>query len=299
MPVIVLSDQFIAQRRETLSMLTLNHDVKTRQVPTAGELENYKRYRETKSGISPMTWPGMKGGEYQTNGLEHAESGRPTSMFLTHEKNNAKRYRKLRTVRDNYSYYRRYGAEKAEVGVLCWGSSKGPVKEAVLRAQARGEKVAAFVKNGEDEQARDLVGASDSPMGRVLAQALEVKNQSQETMEAIIVHATEEEVRGLSRYLQALATIGNIAPLLGLFGTVVGMIKAFMVIQEMGGKVNAAVLAGGIWEAMLTTALGLAVALPTIIAHSYLVSKVNQSEARLQRGAITFLKAVMSMKGKT
>ncbi len=145
MPVIVLSDQFIAQRRETLSMLTLNHDVKTRQVPTAGELENYLRYRETKSGISPMTWPGMKGGEYQTNGLEHAESGRPTSMFLTHEKNNAKRYRKLRTVRDNYSYYRRYGAEKAEVGVLCWGSSKGPVKEAVLRAQARGEKVAAFV----------------------------------------------------------------------------------------------------------------------------------------------------------
>jgi len=168
-----------------------------------------------------------------------------------------------------------------------------------LRRKGRGlaEKVAAFVKNGEDEKARELVGASDSPMGKVLAQALEVKNQSQETLEAIIVHATEEEVRDLSRYLQALATIGNIAPLLGLFGTVVGMIKAFMVIQEMGGKVNAAVLAGGIWEAMLTTAMGLAVALPTIIAHSFLVSKVNQSEARLQSGAITFLKAVMSMEG--
>ena len=168
-----------------------------------------------------------------------------------------------------------------------------------LGKQGRGlaEKVAAFVKHGDDEQARDLVNASDSPMGKVLAQALEVKDQSQETLEAIIVHATEEEVRGMSRYLQALATIGNIAPLLGLFGTVVGMIKAFMVIQEMGGKVNAAVLAGGIWEAMLTTALGLAVALPTIIAHSYLVSKVNQSEARLQRGAITFLKAVMTKEG--
>jgi biopolymer transport protein ExbB len=168
-----------------------------------------------------------------------------------------------------------------------------------LRKQGRGlaEKVAAFVKNGDDKQARDLVDASESPMGKVLAQALEVKDQSQETLEAIIVHATEEEVRGLSRYLQALATIGNIAPLLGLFGTVVGMIKAFMVIQEMGGKVNAAVLAGGIWEAMLTTALGLAVALPTIIAHSYLVSEVNQSEARLQRGAITFLKAVISIEG--
>ena len=173
------------------------------------------------------------------------------------------------------------------------------IRFARLRKQGRGlaEKVAASVKNGDDERARDIVKASDSPMGKVLAQALEVKDHSQDTLEAIIVHATEEEVRGLSRYLQALATIGNIAPLLGLLGTVVGMIKAFMVIQDMGGKVNAAVLAGGIWEAMLTTALGLAVALPTILAHSYLVSKVNQSEARLQRGAITFLKAVIIKEG--
>jgi 2-oxoglutarate ferredoxin oxidoreductase subunit alpha len=145
MPVIVLSDQFIAQRRETLSMLTLDHEVKSRQVPTAGELEDYRRYRDTVSGISPMTWPGMKGGEYQTNGLEHDEYGQPTSMYLTHEKMNAKRYRKLRSVRANYAFYRRYGSEEADVGILCWGSAKGPVKEAVMRANGRGEKVAAFV----------------------------------------------------------------------------------------------------------------------------------------------------------
>lgn len=173
------------------------------------------------------------------------------------------------------------------------------IRFSLLRKRGHGlaEKVAVCVKNGQDEQARDLVQASNSPIASLLAQALEVKDQRQETLEAILVHATEEEVRDLSRYLQALATIGNIAPLLGLLGTVVGMIKAFMIIQEMGGKVNAAVLAGGIWEAMLTTALGLAVALPTIIAHSYLVSKVNQYEAGLQRGAITFLKAVLSLEG--
>ncbi len=145
LPVIVLSDQFIGQRSETIKLFTLDHDVKTRQVPTAGELEDYKRYRLTKSGISPITWPGMKGGEYQTNGLEHGEHGNPTSMFLTHEQMNEKRYRKLRTVRDNYSVYRRYGSDKADVGVLCWGSSKGAVKEAIQRANARGERVAAFV----------------------------------------------------------------------------------------------------------------------------------------------------------
>jgi 2-oxoglutarate ferredoxin oxidoreductase subunit alpha len=145
MPVIVLSDQFIAQRRETLSMLTLNHEVVGRQVPSAGELRNYQRYRDTKSGISPMTWPGMKGGEYQTNGLEHDEAGKPSSMHIVHEKMNAKRYRKLRVVRDNYSFFRTYGPDDADVGILCWGSAKGPVKEAVLRANGRGEKVAAFV----------------------------------------------------------------------------------------------------------------------------------------------------------
>ncbi|MEE4274139.1 MAG: 2-oxoacid:acceptor oxidoreductase subunit alpha [Thermoanaerobaculales bacterium] len=144
-PVIVLSDQFIAQRRETLSMLTLSHEVVGRQVPSAGDLREYKRYKDTKTGISPMSWPGMKGGEYQTNGLEHNEDGSPTSMFLVHEKMNAKRYRKLRKVREKYSFYRRYGAEKADVGIICWGSSKGPVKEAVLKANGRGERVAAFV----------------------------------------------------------------------------------------------------------------------------------------------------------
>jgi biopolymer transport protein ExbB len=164
------------------------------------------------------------------------------------------------------------------------------------RLRSRGEGLAKKVSRHLDEKnetaARQDARNSDSPMGRVLTQAMEVKDQDRETLETVIVHATEEEVRGLSRYLQALATIANIAPLLGLLGTVMGMIKAFMIIQQMGGKVNAAVLAGGIWEAMLTTALGLSVALPTMIAHSYLIAQVDRYEARLQTGAVTFLKTL-------
>ncbi|MCB2146297.1 MAG: MotA/TolQ/ExbB proton channel family protein [Deltaproteobacteria bacterium] len=152
--------------------------------------------------------------------------------------------------------------------------------------------ISAHLKNGEDHQAYEVASRDTSPMGRIFTQAMEVKNQDRETLEAVLVHATEAETRNLSRYLQALATIGNITPLLGLLGTVLGMIKAFMVIQEMGGKVNAAVLAGGIWEAMLTTALGLAVALPTMVAHSYLVARVDRYEAQLQDGTVTFLKSI-------
>ena len=92
-----------------------------------------------------MARPGTPGGIYQTNGLEHDEEGSPGSGFLLHERMNAKRYRKLRPIRDAHTFHRRYGPETAEVGILCWGSSKGVVREAVQRANARGQKVAAFV----------------------------------------------------------------------------------------------------------------------------------------------------------
>ena len=163
-----------------------------------------------------------------------------------------------------------------------------------LRQRGAGlaEKVSRHLDAGNETAARQDAGNIDSPMGRVLSQAMEVIGQDRETLETVIVHATEKEVRGLSRYLQTLATIANIAPLLGLLGTVIGMIKAFMVIQQMGGKVNAAVLAGGIWEAMLTTALGLSVALPTMVAHSYLVAQVDRYEARLHNGAVMFFKTL-------
>lgn len=163
-----------------------------------------------------------------------------------------------------------------------------------LRIKAHGllEKITSLIIDGEDSMAYEIVSSSNTPLGRIFTHAMEVKDQDRETLETVINHATEEEVRGLSRYLQALATIGNVAPLLGLLGTVLGMIKAFMVIQQMGGKVNASVLAGGIWEAMLTTALGLSVALPTMVAHSYLIARVDNYEAQMQEGTVTFLKAL-------
>jgi biopolymer transport protein ExbB len=161
-----------------------------------------------------------------------------------------------------------------------------------IRGYGLVKKVAQYIRNKESAKALTLAKRNESPMGRILVDAIEVADQGSETLESVIVNSTDGEVRKLSRYLQALATIANIAPLLGLLGTVVGMIKAFMVIQEMGGKVNASVLAGGIWEAMLTTALGLSVALPTMVAHSYLTSQVDNYEAQLQDGTVTFIKAL-------
>ncbi len=153
-------------------------------------------------------------------------------------------------------------------------------------------QVISLLDQGRNKEAGAAAGQSESPMGRILSAAMEVSHMDRETLETIIIDATDEEIRELSTHVQALATIANVAPLLGLLGTVFGMIKAFMVIQEMGGKVNAAVLAGGIWEAMLTTAFGLAVALPVMMAHSYLVAGIDRYEARLQRGSVKFIKSL-------
>lgn len=168
------------------------------------------------------------------------------------------------------------------------------VRFATMKKRGAGlsENVARLWIEGKEKDACAEAEASDSPMGRILAKAMDVKNLDREMLETVIVSATDEEIRDMSTYIQALATIGNIAPLLGLLGTVIGMIKAFMVIQNMGGKVNSAVLAGGIWEAMLTTAFGLAVALPVMVAHSYLTNRIEAYEARLQEGSVVFMKAL-------
>ncbi|MFZ2493613.1 MAG: 2-oxoacid:acceptor oxidoreductase subunit alpha [Thermoanaerobaculia bacterium] len=143
-PVIVQTEQSIAQSRQTIDAATLVHDVIDRQLATAEELVEYRRYKVTDSGSSPMAVPGMRGGEYQTNGLEHDELGRPSSMYTTHATMNAKRYRKLDAIAKKYRLFTRYGVENPELGILCWGSSTGIVSEAIDRLKASGLRVALF-----------------------------------------------------------------------------------------------------------------------------------------------------------
>ena len=125
----------------------------------------------------------------------------------------------------------------------------------------------------------------------IMLEALTVDEPDRETVEMILVHSVEREMAILSRYLSTLAVLGSTAPLLGLLGTVLGMIKAFNVVEKMGGTVNASVLAGGIWEAMLTTAFGLLVAIPLIFFHNHLENRLLAIREYLEEVAVTFMKA--------
>jgi 2-oxoglutarate ferredoxin oxidoreductase subunit alpha len=146
LPVIILSDQFIAQRKESVPMFDPGRiRICNRPTPGPDEINDYKRYLMNESGISPMSFPGMEHGEYTAAGIEHDEFGNPTSSPEMHEMMNAKRFRKLEALRRRWRHVRRYGPNDAEVGVIGWGSSKGAIKEAVLRAEANGLKAAGLV----------------------------------------------------------------------------------------------------------------------------------------------------------
>ena len=118
------------------------------------------------------------------------------------------------------------------------------------------------------------------------------QDRSRADLEKTFSHVAAREVRRMERFLPTLFLISSVSPLLGLLGTVTGMIKAFQAIENLGGKVDASVLAGGIWEAMLTTALGLGVAIPAMVAHNYLQGRVHAMADDMKWQTAAFLDAL-------
>ena len=152
-----------------------------------------------------------------------------------------------------------------------------------------------MLDEGKFEDAQDLLflasRTNPTAVKRIILEALNTEESDRETLEMVLVHGVEREIAQLSRYLNTLGVLGSTAPLLGLLGTVVGMIKAFSVVQSMGGSVNAAVLAGGIWEAMLTTAFGLSVAIPLVFFHNHLEGKLHYIQEGFEEVVVNFMKA--------
>src|SRR5690554_6392512 len=114
-----------------------------------------------------------------------------------------------------------------------------------------------------------------SPLGRVLAGGLIDAKHGREVMKESIEHEASQVIHELERFLNLLRTIVTTPPLLGLLGTVIGMIKVFAEIQ-LAGVGNAGNLAGGISEALITTAAGLSIAIPALICHRYFIRRVDE-----------------------
>jgi biopolymer transport protein ExbB len=149
--------------------------------------------------------------------------------------------------------------------------------------------VKGLLEKGKKEEALMLCQTTGGPFGKILSGGIQNHKRSYEHQEKAISRVGSKEVRNLEKHLRGLAIIGNITPLLGLLGTVTGMIRAFMKIQELGGRVDANALAGGIWEALLTTAAGLSVGIPTLVAYHYFEGRVDNIAAQMKDAALELL----------
>lgn len=129
---------------------------------------------------------------------------------------------------------------------------------------------------------RDISGAvsycmeEKSPVANIIRKGLRKYKLGHERVKEVIENAGRQEISKLEKGLSILASVAGIAPLLGFLGTVTGMIQAFMTIEDLQGAANPSDLAGGIWEALITTAFGLIVGIPALAFYNYFLSSVKK-----------------------
>ena len=147
-----------------------------------------------------------------------------------------------------------------------------------------------WVRDGKLDEDNIRTLRQSSPLGRILAAALMKRHRSREVMKESIEDVGRHVVHELERYLNTLGTIASVTPLLGLLGTVVGMIKVFAVITTQGVG-DPAVLAKGISEALITTAAGLSVAIPSLMFYRYFRGRVDELVVTMEQEALKLVEA--------
>ena len=153
-----------------------------------------------------------------------------------------------------------------------------------LAGQARARRAAALFRDGEARAAWDCVEGRRGLAPALAREAIAglASGRAPELVREDALRTAAEGLEALRGWLRPLEVIAALAPLLGLFGTVLGMIEAFAALEAAGSRVDPATLSGGIWEALLTTAVGLAVAIPAVAAVNWFERRVERAELAIE-----------------
>ena len=170
----------------------------------------------------------------------------------------------------------------------CWSLRRSVVAPKDLMSQIQGMTLGDRLTNEQIDAVRET-----SALGQILAAGLSRQTQQSFLVKEAIEEAGGHVVHELERYLNALGTIAATTPLLGLLGTVIGMIKVFSAITAVGVG-DPQVLAGGISEALITTAAGLSVGIPSLMFHRYFRGKVNELTVAMEQDALRFMEVLQS-----
>ncbi|MAT39904.1 MAG: biopolymer transporter [Ectothiorhodospiraceae bacterium] len=168
----------------------------------------------------------------------------------------------------------------------------------ISKARVDGSKfvlqIRSILSKGDISSAMTMCSQSSTPLSSILrAGLLKIQYPHQDVKDAVESTA-KQEIYKLERGLGLLGSIAGIAPLLGFLGTVTGMISAFRVIEVNEGVVNPQLLAGGIWEALLTTAFGLMVGIPAYFMYNYFVNGINHFVSETEQSCNDFLDIAQS-----
>ena len=151
----------------------------------------------------------------------------------------------------------------------------------------------ALIVGGKKDEAINLCTGSRGAVPLVLKEGLLHSHLDKDGIESYMEAVGTEQVHLMEKNMSLLATIAGVAPLTGFLGTVTGMMSAFMEIERLGGNVNATVLAGGIWEALMTTATGLGVGIVAYIYYNFFTAKINHMAFEIESNSKELIDTIL------
>ncbi len=150
------------------------------------------------------------------------------------------------------------------------------LRKARINVPAFMVRIRGFIKKKDISGAISYCIEEKSPVANIVRKGLNKYRYGHDRVKDAIENAGSQEISKLEKGLSVLASVAGIAPLLGFLGTVTGMIQAFMTIEELAGAANPSDLAGGIWEALITTAFGLIIGIPALALYNYFLGAVKK-----------------------
>lgn len=163
------------------------------------------------------------------------------------------------------------------------------LRRASISSKTVMQEIRRYVERGEVDRAVLYCEEQDKPLTRILREGLVRLGRPIGEIRDAVVAEGKHEAFDLEKRTDLLASIAGIAPMLGFFGTVTGMIEAFQQIQNLDGNVNPSVLAGGIWEALLTTAAGLVVGIIAVFCYNWVIGRINRHVNDMERTTSAFI----------
>lgn len=158
---------------------------------------------------------------------------------------------------------------------VAYGIERGYHYVRAGRGSEAPEQIHALIEKGDFDRALTMAIAAPGPVSAVLVEGLKHRGMERELLEEHISLRGAAELQRLNRRLHILELVGRLSPLMGLLGTVLGMVAAFRQVAAAKGTVDPSLLAGGIWEALITTVAGLCVAIPALVLHHFFEDRVK------------------------